>query len=220
MKKLLLLVAVLCLFASYASAQTQLTQGNFLLGITSTMGMSGIPGSEFMSLGFSTSKTKYGSDPAEDDSKTTSFNLLPKAGYFVMDNLVVGLEVMINSHTDKDSYDGEKYGRLIIGAGPFVRYYYPLEKVYPFAELETMFGSYKETYSSDEYKESMMMIGGGLGAALPIGDRVTFDAVAGYYNMTWTDKDGGEGGESRKYITGGFGLKMGFSVYLWKQISE
>jgi hypothetical protein len=137
-----------------------------------------------------------------------------------MDNLVVGLEVMINSHMDKDSYDGDKYSRMIFGAGPFVRYYYPLEKVYPFAELETMFGSYKETYSTDEYKEGMMMIGGGLGAALPIGDRVTFDAVAGYYHMTWNEEEWGEGDETRKYITGGFGLKMGFSVYLWKQISE
>jgi len=213
MKKLLLLIAALCLMASNAAAQAQLTKGNLLLGVTSTTAMAGCWGSEFMSFGFSTSKTKYGSDPAVDDQKTTSFNLLPKAGYFVMDNLVAGLEVMISSYMNKDTDDGDKYGEMIFGVGPYVRYYYPLEKVYPFAELETMFGSYKETWHEDIYKEGLMMIGGGVGAALPLGEKVTFDVMAGYSHITWTEKDS-EGGETRKYITGGFGLKMGFSVYL------
>ncbi len=30
-------------------------------------------------------------------------------------------------------------------SGPFVRYYYPLEKIYPFAEAEAIFGSCKES---------------------------------------------------------------------------
>lgn len=213
MKKLLLLIAALCLVASNATAQTQLTKGNLLLGVTSSMAMEGCWGTEFMSLGFSTSKTKYGSDPAEVDHKTTSFNLLPKAGYFVMDNLVAGLEVMISSYMDKDTDDGDKDGEMIFAVGPYVRYYYPLEKIYPFAELETMFGSYRETWHEDVYKEGLMMLGVSLGAAIPLGEKVTFDAMAGYSHVTWTAKDV-EGGETRKYLTGGFGLKMGFSVYL------
>ena len=214
MKKLFLLIAALCLMASSAIAQTQLTKGNILLGVTTAMSMDDdFWGSEFMGFGFSTSKIKYGSDPAVDDHKTSTFNLQPKAGFFLMDNLVAGLEVMISSYMSKDTDDGDKYGEMVFGVGPFVRYYYPMEKFYPFAELETMFGSYREDWQGDIYKEGLMMVGVNIGAALPLGEKVTFDAMAGYSSITWTSKDE-EDGETHKYMTGGFGLKMGFSVYL------
>ena len=214
MKKITLLIAVLCLIAGSAIAQpTQLATGKVMVGITSTMALDGCWGSDLGGFGFSKHKTQYGTDPAENQYTTTSFNLLPKVGYYVMDNLVAGLELLVSGYMEKDVDDGDKDGESVIGIGPFVRYYYPLDKVYPFAELEALFGSYKETWGEDIYKEGLVMIGGGLGVAVPLGEKVTFDALAGYTHVSWKQKDVVEG-EASTYLSGGFGLRFGFSIYL------
>jgi len=213
MKKITLLIAVFCLIASSAIAQpAQLEKGSIMLGVTSTMALGGCWGSDLGGFGFSTHKYKSGST-TETSYKTTSWNLLPKAGYFVIDNLVVGLELMVSGYMDKDVDDGDKDGESQFGIGPFVRYYYPLDKIYPFAEIEAMFGSYKETWMEDVHKEGLVMFGGGIGVAVPIGDKITIDALAGYSHVSWTEKDAVEGATD-EYLSGGFGLKLGFSIYL------
>jgi hypothetical protein len=213
MKKITLLIAVFCLIASNAIAQpAQLAKGNIMLGVTSTMSLGGCWGSDLGGFGFSTHKVKYGTT-TETSYKMTSWNLLPKAGYFVMDNLVTGIELMVSGYMEKDVDDGDKDGESQFGIGPFVRYYYPLKKVYPYAEVEAMFGSYKETWINDEYKEGLFMFGGGLGVAVPLGDKITFDAMAGYSHVSWTEKDEVEG-EAYTYLSGGFGIRLGFSIYL------
>jgi hypothetical protein len=213
MKKITLLIAVLCLIAGSAIAQpTQLAKGNIMLSVTSTMALGGCWGSDLGGFGFSTHKYKTGST-TETSYKSTSWNLLPKAGYFVMDNLVAGLELMVSGYMDKDVDDGDKDGESQFGIGPFVRYYYPLKKVYPYAEVEAMFGSYKETWLEDVHKEGLVMFGVGLGVAVPLGDKITFDAMAGYSHVSWTEKVEVEG-EGATYLSGGFGLRLGLSVYL------
>ena len=213
MKKITLLFAVFCLIASSAAAQpAQLQKGSIMLGVTSTMSLGDSWGSDLVGFGFSTHKIKTGST-TDTDHKTTSWNLLPKAGYFVIDNLVAGLELMVSGYMNKDVGDGDKDGESQFGIGPFVRYYYPLDKVYPFAEIETMFGSYKETWVGDVYKEGLVMFGGGIGVALPLGDKITIDALASYSHVSWNEKGVVEGDES-SYLSGGFGLKLGFSIFL------
>jgi hypothetical protein len=213
MKKFTLLLAALCLIASSAIAQpAQLAKGNILLSVTSTMSVGGLWGSDFVGFGFSTHKVNDGTT-TEPSYKTTSWNLLPKAGYFVMDNLVAGIELMASGYMDKDVDDGDKDGESVFGVGPFVRYYYPLDKVYPFAEVEAIFGSYKETWIETDYKEGLVMIGGGVGVAVPLGDKVSFDALVGYSHASWKEKDQVEG-DAYTYIAGGFGLRLGFTVYL------
>lgn len=211
MKRIALVVAVLCLLASNSAAQ--LEKGSIMAGVSSAVAMGGSWGSGLMSLGFNTTKYKIGSDPAEAEYKTTSYNLLPKGGYFVIDNLVAGLEVVITGYTEKDVEDDDKWGESLIGAGPYVRYYYPLDKIYPFAEAEFLFGSYKDSYTDDEYKAGVMMYGISLGAAVPLGSMVTVDILAGYYSASYNYKEEFEG-ETFKEICGGFGIKVGVSVYL------
>ena len=213
MKKFTLVLAVLCLIASSAISQPQLEQGKLMLGVTSTMSMCGSWGSEAFGLSFTKTKYKYGTS-TEDYYNKTAYNILPKVGYFIIDNLVAGLEVVISGEKGKYIDDGDTWKESVFGIGPFVRYYYPLEKFYPFAEVETMFGSYKETgYDNDVWKEAMFMFGGGIGAAMPLGDRVTFDALIGYSRVSWTWEDVESEGET-KQIDGGLLIKMGFSVYL------
>jgi len=221
MKKITLLLAVLCFASSGATAQfargetpPQLIRGNLLLSVTSTIALDGAWGSELMSLGFSNTKYKYGSDPAEDAYKCTHYNLLPRAGYFVIDNMAAGIEVILSGYKEKDAGDYDNWSESMVGIGPFVRYYYPMEKFYPFAEVEVLFGSEKSGYNDNEYKSSLFLLGAYLGVAFPLGDKVTFDVEIGYANATLTHKGSGIEDLDSKEITGGIVIKGGFSVYL------
>ena len=214
MKKFTLSLAVLCFIASTAIAQTtQLEKGSILAGVSSTLTLGGSESSDLMGFGFMTTKYKYGSDPAEAEYKTTVYNFLPKGGYFIIDNLVAGLEIILSGYTETDVDDDETYRESTMGIGPFVRYYYPLEKFYPFAEAEFLVGSCKESWYEDEEKYPFYNFGIFVGAAMPLGDKVTFDAAIGYARTQYK-WEGMEGGEDNTEIYSGIGIRFGFSIYL------
>ncbi len=215
MKKNLLLVAVLCIL-TYPVLNGQLSQGNVLVGLSSSISFFGESGPMFgpdlASFGFSTYK-----EDGDVESKMSFFNLQPKAGYFVMDNLAVGLNIFFSTYKYKDPDESSNYyGVTAIGAGPFARYYFPQEKFYPFVELSSIFGTskYKESWGDGEYdydyKYSLMGFGAGVGLAMPLGDRVTFDAMLGYSTFTAKEKDEDD---DDKETTGTIGLKLGFVVF-------
>jgi hypothetical protein len=213
MKEILLTVAVLLASLATITAQPKLEQGNLMLGTTSTVALSGSISSELMSLGFIKIRYRYDSDPAEDAYKLTSYNFLPKAGYFVIDNLAAGLQAVVSGYTEKDLEYDDTYKERTIGIGPFVRYYYPLDKFYPFAEAELLFGTVREAWYGDDEKTPFSMVGILVGAALPLGDNVTFDAAAGYLRSSMKNTDP-ETEDKVFFITSGFCLRMGFTIYL------
>jgi len=218
MKKIALMFALSCLVAAVAVAEPpdppQLKKGNILLGVASTISLDGSWGSELMSLGFTSTKNKHGSDPAEDAYKCTVWNFLPRVGYFVIDNLAVGIETAISGYKEKGSNDYDNWSESMFAIGPWARYYYPQEKFYPFAELELLFGSQKESYNENDYKYSILLIGGYIGAAVPLGERVTFDGKLGYAHATLSHKGEMIEDIDIKHLTGGLVIAMGFSVYL------
>jgi Outer membrane protein beta-barrel domain len=212
MKRLLLIVLVGSLMV-LNPVQAQLEKGTFMAGIASSVHLAGsATGSELMSLGYAS--TKYGSS---DAYKTTTFNLMPRGGYFVIDKLAVGLDVILSTYTQKSSDDGSRQTSTMIEAAPFVRYYYPLSKVNLFGEATVGFGTenskYKYGTSESNYKYGIFMFGVGAGAAVPIGEKVSFDTMVGYINSTWKDKDDESSGKEK---TSGVLLRMGFIVYLLK----
>lgn len=214
MKKISVLLTVLFMGVSSVIAQPQLEKGNLLLGVTSTVALSGSMSSEFLSLSFVKIKFKYGSEPAEDAYKMTSFNILPKAGYFVSDNLVAGLLGIASGYTETILEDDDTYKENTLGVGPFVRFYYPLDKFYPFIEAESIVGTIRETWFGDDEKSPFLLLGVSIGASLPLGDKVTFDAAAGYIRSSVKNTDVEEAEDSSHYIRAGFGLRIGFSIYL------
>jgi len=215
MKKISVFLAVLFLGVSSVNAQEQpqLEKGKLLLGVTSTVALNGSLSSEFLSLSFIKIKYKDGSDPAEDAYKITSFNILPKAGYFVTNNLVAGLQMVASGYTETNLEFDNTYKENTLGIGPFVRFYYPLDKFYPFIEAESVFGTIRETWFGDDEKSPFALLGVSIGASLPLGDKVTFDAAAGYLRSSVKNTNV-ETEESYHYITSGFGLRIGFNIYL------
>jgi len=217
MKRYILFTAALLLAASGALAQPpQLAKGNIMLGVTSTASMSGSWGSDMMSLSFLHTKHRSGSNSYNEDNIRT-FSLLPKGAYFIMDNLAAGLETMLARSSSQHVGSEGKYIETTFAIGPVVRYYYPLEKIYPFAEIEILFGSYIDKWPTsgsieEVYRYSLSTAGLFLGAAVPIGDMVTFDMTAGYTRIVWKETEDNE--DDFREIYSGPAIRMGFTIYL------
>jgi hypothetical protein len=220
MKSRLISVTAALLVAYGAIAQPpQLEKGNIMLGVTSSASMEGSWGSDLMSLGIMHTKYTSGSD-SYNEHKARSFSLIPKGGYFIIDNLSAGLEALYTRSSFQHVDSEGKWTATSFAIGPWVRYYYPLEKVYPFAELEVMAGTCVEKVPTsgpepDVYRYSLFSTGLSLGVAVPLGDMVTFDIMAGYMRSVWRDKNDMEGEESDfSEIYSGAVIRMGFIVFL------
>jgi len=138
--------------------------------------------SNLMYLGFSTMKYKSDSDDGSSD-KTRTFNHSPRVGYFILNNLTVGFDVNFSLMSYGTGVDKES--STVLGLGPFLRYYMPLEKIAPFLELGGSVGSLRYNYTgwNDEEvtnKSSIRSFIGGIGLAVPIGEMVKFDIMGGY----------------------------------------
>lgn len=202
----------------------QTDQGKVLLGISSRFGLSpleeGLSYPDMMTLGFSTIKFKSDASGEEESEamKFNCFNFTPKAGYFIIDNLALGLDVNIGLSSLKETYDDEDYksNGTMLSAGPFVRYYFPLEKSLPYIEAGGTLGSMKSKYEydseSEEYKSSLNSFMGGVGIAAPLGDKVAFDFMLGYLSTTTKAKEDNE--DNERTVIGTFGLKFGVVVFL------
>lgn len=223
MKRKLMLIAALGLLPVFTLfGQTE--KGKVLLGLSSRYSLSPLDESlgytDLMTLGFSTVKFKSDESGEEESDliKFTGFNFTPKAGYFIIDNLSLGLDVNIGMASMKETYDQNEYNETgtVLSAGPFVRYYLPLEKVLPYIEASATLGSSKLTYDSGSDKEvnksSLNTLMGGVGFAAPIGDIVTFDLMLGYLSMTMKDKE--DNPHNERMVIGTLGFKFGVVLLL------
>jgi outer membrane protein len=124
MKKVLLVFSLLV--ASLAVANAQTTQGT-------------------ISLGGSMGVTNTKDEDDGEDTRTSEFRFQPSAGYFVIDNLMVGLGLSVVTGKEDDGFGGDdKYSSFLVG--PFARYYIftSNEKFAFFGEVGTLFGSFKD----------------------------------------------------------------------------
>ena len=229
MKKFIeLLTLALFLLPAFNYAQTE--QGKIMVGLSTRIGVpfyTETMMSDVFSMGFTTIKTKSDADNFEEPEpdKITSINMLPRVGVFVIDGLAVGLDLSLANMVYKDGTDDDKTIQTAYGVGPFVRYYFPVEKVKPFIEVNSSFGSIKQkyeytnsNYEDEEYKYGLFLIGGGAGVAIPIGKRVTFDMMAGYNSLKFKEKEDND--DNYREIIGTFGFKFGFIVFLGKDKVE
>jgi hypothetical protein len=193
--------------------QATTEKGNFFLVGASRFGIS--VGAE---------KSKSGGSTV-DGSESTYYDLdfLPKAGYFIIDNLVGGLFIDLELYNNKSKSGGYGYKGTTFIIGPFARYYVPVnEKILPFAEAQVGFGldhySSRSSSSSDWYKtkENIFTYRLGAGATYFINDVVGFDMFMGFLHDAYKYKDSGDESESSdsKSIYNEFNLQLGIVVVL------
>jgi hypothetical protein len=209
MKKACLLIPVFCLFLIQQSI-AQPGKGKAMLSLSSTIGL-GDFGTDLLNVGMTTEKIKYGGTDGSSSYSTFGINLLPRVGYFVIDNLAVGADILVGFSSEKSKSSDYKYSESTLAIGPFGRYYFPMEKINPFIEANVGFGTWKQKYSNgttNESKEGLLLFGVGAGAGKSLGENVMIEALVGYSSQTWKDE------EETKYTYGTIGLKVGFTMFL------
>lgn len=172
MKKITL--AVICLLAITCTSLAQTHRGDWIVG---------------GNLAISTT------------SGNSEFDLMPSAGYFVVNGLAVGGEIIL---------DFGKSGDLktsAFGIGPFLKYYFDLkssEMVKPLLMTSFDVASQTTKFNGNSTSNTLTSFFIGGGCAFFINHNVAIEAIAGY-NRSKVENTPSEGG---------FQMNVGFQVHL------
>ncbi len=190
MRKLIISMAFLCL-AFMANAQTE--KGNFYLG-----------GGGSLTYHTRTTTLKY-NDSEMMEFVDNKYLVNPSIGYFVINGLAVGIDVMYLTNTTDYSYPGTTEdnngsedkitsGETMIGV--FAKYYYGDKKLKPFVNGKIGYVNLSEeiSYVGDEYENYKtdargLGFAGSIGAIYFLNDHVGLELGAGYGFAATTDKD-------------------------------
>lgn len=198
MKKLLLFAFLLACFSGFS----QTTKGRLIV--------SGTAGLQFNAgtIDYEYDGKNYG------ENKQTTIQFTPTFGYFIIDNLAVGLSSSISSTTNKDE-DGDKYNNTSIGIAPTAMYFFPVDgKVKPFVQIAAGLNSATSKYipkngPDDKESYSGLLLNGGGGVAFFVNDNVSFNGGLSYTRSSMTNSDD----DKDKVKQGIFSGTIGISVY-------
>ena len=218
MKKINVITVFLFLICiELVNAQTD--RGRMLLGVSSDLGLTG---ADLVDIGYSSTKLKLdGASYVEDNSsKITNISLLPKFGFFVVDNLALGLDIAFATAKLKGGNSNTESNSRLLSTGPFIRYYIPTAKVLPFVELNSSFGRMTNTTKNKDNpniedhisKSNIRSFGGGIGLAVPLGEKIAFDILAGFNSLRVINENAIF--SNSRYVTSSLGLRVGFTMFL------
>jgi outer membrane protein len=198
MKKVVLLALALVV-THVITAQTE--KGNLLL--------SGATGLQFLSTN---TDIEYDGQ-SQGDFDQSSFSFTPGIGYFVMDNLAVGLTANFESLTQKDL--GDKYTLSTTAILPSVTYYLPLDsKLRPYAQVAfgVVSAKEKETFNGATSESKFNGTGLALGAGVSyfINTTVALDFGVAYGGNNLKNSDDSDLVQNSRT----FGANIGFSIFL------
>jgi len=157
------------------------------------------------------------------DVKSTSFttNITPKVGYFIMDNLAVGLEIGVKTSNDEANIEVFNMKRTInstaFSVAPFARYY--LNNGLFFEGLGGI-GTQKTTVSNDgeligepttELDQTTFGFRAGVGYAIELGDHVVLEPTVNY---SWENINPKKAHSAYKETLSSIFLGIGFTVFL------
>lgn len=197
MKKMLLTAAIAALGIFGANAQTE--QGNWKFG-----------GSSNFSFNSNSSTPEFDGDELDSETTITTINFSTDASYFVIDNLAVGLELMIGSTKDKTEEGGDEfeYTTSTFGVLPQATYYFTDGEFVPFAGAKV--GYLSSGGEEDEDKFSGIAFGAEVGVAYFINNNISIDLMVEYLNSTLSNKEE----EDYKLKNNTIGVGIGFSIFL------
>ena len=164
--KNLVIATVFVASASAASAQANISKGDWLAG---------------GNAGFSHTK--------EGDYKTTDVELSPNVGYFFMNNLAGGLRAGVGS--SKSEMGNSESTTSGFHIGPFVRYYFlpGTQKINVFADAMYGFGQTKHESDLGEGKAKYSQFGIMAGPAIFLTPSTALEIGVGYNSQKVKDAD-------------------------------
>jgi len=214
MKKITLLIALI----SFGAISAQTEKGTFAI--------SGKTG-----LGFTSTTVKYeNAGQTEDGPKTSSFNISPSVGYFIIDNLEIGLELDYTTSTTKQKIVGSpatvgtpgypsidtKSTETTFAIMPTTTYFFSKEKARPYINAGMGFVDIKQkanslsssgAISSYENNNNGFIWGVGGGLAYFISKSISFDLGLGYAKYTYKE-------DGVKIKSGALNANIGISVFI------
>ena len=201
MKKLFItLGAAIALLVSttiIANAQTQ--KGNWEIGGSSK-------------IGFNTVSTKYKSNGITVDGETiNSFNITPNIGYFIKNNLNLGLSLGVNSSMTKDT-NGDKLTVSSVIISPYLFYYFTDNKtVKPFLGARAGYASITNKLNSIGQTNGGFAweVDGGL--SYFVSPSIALDMGLGYGQLLFTET---LSGLDIKTNHSTFGAQLGISFFI------
>jgi opacity protein-like surface antigen len=192
MKRITILVIAM---ASSFAAFAQYNQGRMLVG-----------GS--FGLSTNTSKTRDGNQTVTRGTQTV-FNLSPRFGYFIIDNLAIGAGVGLGLAKWNSKNNGTDYNTSSISFQPFVRYYLPVNV---FFHGELGIGTSRTKFEGQSFaddKHNTFNFGLGAGYALFLNDNVAVEPMLSYkFTRSKYDED------DERELNSGLFLSVGFQIYL------
>jgi len=195
------LLAIVLVSANVILAQTE--QGKYVV--------SGATGLQFIS-----SNIEYEYDgESQGDLTQTSFSFMPSVGYFVIDNLAIGLAANFTSTTQKDQ--GSKYTNKSTMILPSALYYFPVAgNLKPLVQVGAgIMSTVSEGDFSGQYFESYKQEASGLalnfggGAAYFINENVSLNFGLSYTMANLKHGDDSDFVQKQ----GNFAGNVGLSVY-------
>jgi len=182
MKNLIKVSILLFLISMSSESFAQTTKGKFMV--------SGGTG-----LFFSSGETREVYDgETYDKTKRSTMSLIPSFGYFIMDDLAIGLTGSITNNSTKYE-DDDKYSTTIALIMPTAVYYFSKEgSVRPLVQVGVGYTSINDKYIPDVGSDEKETYGGlafnaGAGLAYFVADNISFNFGLSYTNSTYTNKD-------------------------------
>lgn len=202
MKRVFLILPGLALCLGL-SAQV-LDRGNFMVG---------------SAVGFATANSKVTTNDVEEEGLTAQqLNIAPAIGYFVIDNLALGLGVdwTLNNVTEPNDDETDDSNVLF---GPFIRYYFPLgENVAAFGVANFGFGNSSNTAVvggiSEEINTNLFAFGVGPGLTVYTKGGFGIEAIFKYnYAQSEFDTEINQIKASTETRTNQFAISLGMQYY-------
>tara|TARA_R110000751_G_scaffold135_3_gene659 strand:+ start:77370 stop:77999 length:630 start_codon:yes stop_codon:yes gene_type:complete len=198
MKKLLFTAAIAVLGFTSVNAQEEMTTGGFANGDVFVSG----------AVGFGTS--------SQGDFKENQFEISPKVGFFVSDNIAVGASVGYTSFTEEGpAFDPTSLETVTaenklsaLSAGVFGRYYTtPSSQFSFFGELSANFvaSKFDEAFVEEDQKADGLNFGFTPGVSYFVSNCIALEASVGVLNYS-TNKADAEGAEARNNFNIGLDL--------------
>lgn len=203
MKKIGLL-SVFAMLVQVSMVAQILDQGNFIIGST---------------VGFSTANSQVNTNGVTNEGLSArQINIAPSLGYFLMDQLAVGLgaDFTLNAVTQPNKDKTEDSDLLF---GPFARYYFPVEEhIAGFFVANFGFGNSKDEQivGTDKQKIQTNVFAFGIGPGLTVYSKGGFGIEAIFkYNFAKSNFDTTISGVSAttKTRTNQFSLSLGVQYY-------
>lgn len=168
-----------------------------------------LSGSSMLDLSFNSWEVENGESSERD---ITNIGFIPSIGVFIIDDMVVGLD-LIYLHSKDDWKDNGEMKETTFAIMPMAKYFIPAEnKFRPFVHAGIGWKKWKlDGDDGEDIDADGIIFGVGIGMAYFVKDNISFDLGVNYNYSKISDEVEGFDADLKEGI---FNIRLGISVYI------